>query len=155
MDYEAMTTPQLQQECKRRGLPSGRAKAELVQRLSAQDAADTDSADDDFDDDGPLVLLNDGEHAVRPGEQVTAHPDLLPPAPEPFTPQEPAAAGPSTFRSTYQTGPGGLDETTHTELRQRARQDAIEAGHTPRGDAYRVGTTADGEVYEVNVRRRS
>jgi hypothetical protein len=55
----------------------------------------------------------------------------------------------------WRLGPGGLDDATHTALRQQTRDAAIAAGHTPRGDAYRVGTTAAGEVYEVNVRRRS
>lgn len=155
MDYEQMSTPQLQAECKRRGLPSGRVKAELAARLAEADASDAGSAEYDFDDSGTLVLLDDGERVVRPGTPVTAQPDLLPPTPEQFTPQEPEPAAPSTFRRTYQTGPGGLDEATHAALRRRARQDAVEAGHAPRGDAYRVGTTADGEVYEVNVRRRS
>jgi hypothetical protein len=153
MDYEQMTTPQLQAECKRRGLPSGRVKNELVARLAEADAASEDSADDDFGD-SATVVLNDGESAVRTDVPVTAQPDLLPPAPEPFTPHEPEPAPPSTFRATWPLGPGGLDEATHATLRRQTLDAAAQAGHTPRGDAYRVGTTADGEVYEVNVRRR-
>lgn len=39
MDYDQLGTPELQQECKRRGLPSGRVKADLVQRLTDHDAS--------------------------------------------------------------------------------------------------------------------
>lgn len=154
MDYEQMTTPQLQAECKRRGLPSGRVKAELVVRLVEADAADEGSADDDFADNA-VVVLSDGEHVQRPDVTVNAQPDLLPPVPEPFEPHEPEPPAPSTFRATWRLGPGGLDDATHTDLRQKTRDAAVADGHMPRGDAYRVGTTADGEVYEINVRRRS
>lgn len=154
MDYEQMTTPQLQAECKRRGLPSGRVKAELVARLTEAGAVDEDSADDDFGS-AVEVELADGEHVIRPDVPVTAQPDLLPPAPEPFEPHEPEPAAPSTFRATWTLGPGGLDDATHTTLRQQTHDAAVAAGHTPRGGAYRVGTTADGEVYEISVRRQS
>lgn len=153
MDYEQMTTPQLQAECKRRGLPSGRVKADLIARLTEADGAGEGSADEDFDDSATVVLA-DGEEVPRPDVAVAAQPDLLPPAPEPFDTREPEPAPPSAFRATWQLGPGGLDEATHAALRQRTIDAAAAAGHSPRGDAYRVGTTADGEVYEVNVRRR-
>lgn len=143
MDYEQMTTPQLQAECKRRGLPSGRVKAELIERLAEADGQGT-----------PTVVLSDGEQVPRPDVTIAAQPDLLPPPPEPFTPREPEPAPPAVFRATWQLGPGGLDDATHAVLRQQTRDAASAAGHVPRGDAYRVGTTADGEVYEVNVRRR-
>jgi hypothetical protein len=164
MDYEAMSTPDLQRECRRRGLPSGRVKAELMQRLTEADAqSDEDGIGDagvhpgglaSATEGGVKVQLAEGECVLRPDVQVVAQPDLLPPVPEPFTPREPEPAAPSTFRRVHRTGPGGLDEATHAKFRDRTRQAAVEAGHTPRGDAYRVGTTADGEVYEINVRRR-
>jgi hypothetical protein len=156
MDYGQMTTPQLQAECKRRGLPSGRVKAELVARLTDSDAQNaTPETTEGAGADLPTVVLSDGEQVPQPDVTVAAQPDLLPPPPEPFEPHEPEPAAPSSFRCTWQAGPGGLDEATHTELRRQTRDAATAAGHTPRGDAYRVGTTADGEVYEVNVRRRS
>ncbi|MEV0220890.1 SAP domain-containing protein [Streptomyces sp. NPDC050704] len=160
MDYEQMTTPQLQAECKRRGLPSGRVKAELVERLTAADTEDeavpvAESPDVADSSDTPTVILSDGEQVPQPDVTVDAQPDLLPPAPEPFETHEPEPAAPASFRRTWLLGPGGLDEATHTQLRQQTREAAVAAGHTPRGDAYRVGTTADGEVYEINVRRRS
>lgn len=143
MDYEQMTTPELQAECKRRGLPSGRVKNELVQRLTEADGHEAST-----------VTLTDGEQVPRPDVTIDARPDLLPPQPEPFEPHEPAPATASTFRATWQPGPGGLDEATHATFRQQTRDAATAAGHSPRGDAYRVGTADDGEVYEVNVRRR-
>ncbi len=184
MDYEQMTTPQLQQECKRRGLPSGRVKAELVARLTEADATGDAGPDVDFDEggilapggvsvnlaegervlsreqvvalaaDADMVVLGDGAQVPRPDVAVDAQPDLLPPAPEPFSTREPEPAAPTVFRVTYQAGPGGLDDAAHDTFRQQTRDAATAAGHAPRGDAYRVGTTADGEVYEVNIRRR-
>lgn len=148
MDYEQMTTPQLQAECKRRGLPSGRVKTELVGRLT-----EADTVDEDFGD-SATVVLNGGEQVPRPDVAIDVQPDLLPPSPEVFVPREPEPAAPSVFRTTWQPGPGGLDEATHAAFRQQTRDAAAAAGHSPRGDAYRAGTTVDGEVYEINVRRR-
>ncbi|QQM45196.1 SAP domain-containing protein [Streptomyces liliifuscus] len=159
MDYGQMTTPQLQAECKRRGLPSGRVKAELVERLTDADAQGAPPEGTEGADvaggDMATVVLSDGEQVPQPDVTVEAQPDLLPPTPEPFDTHDPKPAAPSSFRRTWQLGPGGLDEATHAELRRQTRDAAIAAGHTTRGDAYRVGTTADGEVYEINVRRRS
>lgn len=149
MDYEQLSTRELQDECRRRGLPSGRVKAELIARLTEADTADAGSAGDDFDD-TPVEGASS-----EPVVEVTAQPDLLPPEPAPFKTTDPEPATPFVFRQTFKVGPGGLDDGTHAEFRQKTIDAAVEAGHKPRGGAYRVGTTTNGDVYEVIVRRRS
>ena len=130
-----MSTRDLQEECRRRGLPSGRVKAELVARLTDADAAEAGSADDDFADD---TLPADSTDAVDEA-----------PTPEPVQPVSALPAAPGVFRLDFQAEAGGPDEESHLAYRQATIQAAIEAGHVPRGDAYRTGTVDGREVYEV------
>lgn len=132
-----MATRDLQEECRRRGLPSGRVKAELVQRLTDADA-DAGSADDDFDD-----STAGSTHVV----DETAHPEPVQPASAP--PAEPSPPG--VFRLDFAAEAGGPDEETHLAYRQATLQAAVEAGLVPRGDAYRTGTVDGRELYEVAV----
>lgn len=130
--YEAWQIRQLQDECRRRGLPSGRSKADLVERLAADDA----------DVDGTVMAESD----VPPR-----------PAPEPMdpTPAAPATPGAAVFRMTHPAVRDGVDEATHLAYRLRTWEAAQEAGHQPRGGQFgarRVGTSPDGEVYEISVR---
>jgi hypothetical protein len=135
VDYEQMSTRELQEECRRRSLPSGRVKAELVQRLTDADTADAGSTDDDFEDD---TLPTEPADAAAP-EPASAPPVLIAPA--------------GAFRQDFEAEPGGPDEETHLAYRQATIQAAVEAGHTPRGDA-RLAATVDGRwVYEVSIRR--
>lgn len=129
-----MSTRDLQEECRRRGLPSGRVKAELVARLVEADGAEVVSADDDFDDNA---------HPADSTDAVDETAD-----PEPVSPQP---AAPGVFRLDFQAEAGGPDEEAHLAYRQATIQAAIEAGHLPRGDAYRTGTVDGREVYEVAV----
>jgi hypothetical protein len=135
VNYEQMSTRDLQEECRRRGLPSGRVKAELVQRLTDADAAETVSADDDFDDNA---------HPADSPDAVDETAD-----PEPVQPASAPPAAPGVFRLDFQAEAGGPDEESHLAYRQATIQAAIEAGHVPRGDAYRTGTVDGREVYEV------
>lgn len=125
-----MSTRELQEECRRRGLPSGRVKAELAQRLTDADA-EVVSADDDFADE----LLPAGETDAAD--------------PEPVQPVSALPATPGVFRLDFEAEAGGPDEETHLACRQATLQAASEAGYVPRGDAYRTGTVDGREVYEV------
>ena len=80
MDYDAMSTPELQQECKRRGLPSGRVKAELIARLNEHDATEA-GMEDDFADMPAVEATPDVDLLadVVVHELVTVE---VPPAPE-------------------------------------------------------------------------
>lgn len=160
MDYESMTTPQLQAECKHRGLPSARAKADLVQRLTEHDAAAADESSELVAEDGaefdpePSAEAEAGEapQADVDDFEPVAEGDSTPVrAPEPA----PAPAAPTLFRQTFPAGPEGPDEEEHLAYRQTTRQAAVEAGLVPRGDAYRTGTVDGHEVYEVRVRAAS
>jgi hypothetical protein len=133
--YDDWPIRQLQDECRSRGLQSGRAKAELVQRLLDSDMAT---------EDGLVVAESDVPAAPEPAPVVPVEP-------------EPAVSGSGTFRSTFPHVPGGVDDATHLAYRRRTYEEAVAAGHAPRGGelgAHRVGTTTDGEVYEINVRPR-
>lgn len=130
-----MSTRDLQEECRRRGLPSGRVKAELVARLVEADGAEVVSAEDDFADDVlPADSVDDADEAA---------------VPEPVQPVSAQPAAPGVFRLDFQAEAGGPDEESHLAYRQATIQAAIEAGHVPRGDAYRTGTVDGREVYEV------
>lgn len=133
-----MSTRELQEECRRRSLPSGRVKAELVQRLTDADTADAGSADDDFEAD--TLPTEPADAAVpEPAKPVSAPPAAIAPV--------------GVFRQDFEAEPGGPDEETHLAYRQATIQAAVEAGHTPRGDA-RLAATVDGRwVYEVSIRR--
>lgn len=141
MNYEQMPTRELQEECRRRGLPSGRIKAELVARLTEADEAGDGSAEDDFVDDIPQQSTPEA-----PGETVA-------------TVEEPAATPPSgavvssVFHLDFPAEPGGPHEEDHARYRQATIQAAADAGLVPRGDA-RLAATVDGRwVYEVLVRQ--
>lgn len=138
MDYESMSARQLQEECRRRGLPTARAKADMVQRLTEAGAAQP------YDDGG---VLPTGVVTVV-NETGTSEPVI--PAPDP---ESPAPAPPMTVRCTFPAGPEGPGEEEHFAYRQTTIQTAIEQGLTPRGDAYRTGTIDGYEVYEVRVRK--
>lgn len=134
-DYETWPIRQLQDECRDRGLASGRSKADLVARLQECDVASSDGL-------------------------VVAESDVPPPAAPPVVePQEPelAVPGASVFRRTFPIVPGGLDDASHLDYRRRTWEAARADGLSPLGGelgARRAGTTPDGEVYEINLRRR-
>lgn len=130
MDYEQMSTRELQEECRRRGLPSARAKADLVERLTDHDSALADE---------PAAL-----QAPAPGE---------PPASTPPGDRSHLPTAPAVQQMRFPAGPEGPDEEEHLAYRQAVIQAALAAGHTPRGDAYRVGTIDGHEVYEVRLRQ--
>ena len=142
MDYEQLTQKQLQDECRRRGLPTGRMKAEMVQRLADYDVAQADDGTDDFDE--PIAL--------PPAEAQTAN------APDGPDPEMPAPVGPSTpgvHQCRFPAKSEGPTEPEHADYRRRTLDDAVALGLNPRGDAYRTGTVDGFEVYEVRVRGRS
>jgi hypothetical protein len=134
VDYDDWSIRQLQDECRTRGLPSGRSRSDLAQRLRDNDA--------------------------KALPEVVAESDVPPqPAPVEADPQPPTPAvqGAATFRCTHpHPGQAGLDDQTHLAYRRRTNEQAVEAGHRPRGGelgAWRAGTTADGEVYEISIRQ--
>ena len=131
MDYEAMSIRELQEECRRRGLPSGRVKAELVERLTGHDA-----------DEGPS--LADGDYALSSTavREAAAEANL----------ELPEAPAPRAFRLEFPAELGGPDEEVHLACRQATVQAAIEAGLIPRGDARLAQVQGDVWVYEVSVR---
>lgn len=155
MDYESMTTPQLQAECRRRGLPTSRTKDVLVQRLRESDGTQDRPTGEGVEPAAELELSVEPEPERVVTEKV---PREAPVAPAP----EPRATGrrgwqpapPSVFRKAYPVCPGGPDEQQHATYREATLRAAVEAGHEPRGGAYRIGTTPDGEVYEINIRWR-
>lgn len=140
MDYGAWTIRQLQQECKARGLPSGRAKAELVQRLADVDAA------------GEQVLPQATQTAApeAPAEAIPS-PDTFPLS-APADPSAGLLVAPNRWRCEFPAGAEPPGEEDHLAYRQHTIQAAIDAGHTPRGDAFRTGTADGRDVYEVHVR---
>lgn len=125
-----MSVSELRVESVRRGLGTARSRADLIQRLT----------DDDADSQGDAVVI-----------EVPATPET---APVLFAEAETqSAVPPHAFRQTFTAEPGGPDEETHLAYRQATIQAAIEAGLTPRGDA-RLADTRDGMwVYEVSVRQ--
>lgn len=130
MDYEQMSTRELQEECRRRGLPSGRAKTELVERLTEHD---TEAADAPAMPQAPAP--NAPLPSVSPGDRAHSVP------------------APVVQRLQFPAGPEGPDEEEHLAYRQAVIQAALKAGRIPRGDAYRVGTAGGYEVYEVRLRQ--
>ncbi|MFM9635971.1 SAP domain-containing protein [Streptomyces turgidiscabies] len=154
MDYSEMTTPQLQTECKRRGLPSGRAKAELVERLEAADAAEADPNDTQADVE--MAVEPEPERVIN---EAWPQPERTDPKPgQPASPiaapgTDPSVAPLRAFRQTFPAAAEGPTDDEHAAFRAQTRQAAIDAGLTPRGDAHRVGTVDGHEVYEVSVRQ--
>ena len=161
MDYDAMSTPELQQECKSRGLPSGRVKAELVARLNEHDAVEP-GMEDDFDDMPAVEATPDVDLLadVVVHELVTVE---APPAPESSggpgplpghlpgpVPTEPA---PTSYRCQFLARPDGPSEAEHLDYRRRTRAAAESEGFSPRGDARRTGTMDGHEVYEISIRQ--
>jgi hypothetical protein len=144
MDYESMTARQLQEECRRRGLPTARAKADMVQRLTDADATAADGSEDDFAD-GSVP-----EAPTTAPVNDTAEPEPVTPPP---TAKPPAATPPGVVQLTFPAGPEGPDGTEHLANRQAVLQAARDAGWEPRGDAYRTGTVDGRHVYEVRVRQ--
>lgn len=139
-----MSARELQEECKRRDLPSARDKQTLVQRLTDADTAHTPTIDveADFDDPDPGI---DSTPAPKPD-----------PAPAPAGHQAPPTDGlvsPGLFRSTFSGDPDGPFEEEHLAFRQSTRQAAVDAGHEPLGDAYRIATTDGLHTYTVHVRQ--
>lgn len=153
MDYSDMSTPQLQAECKRRGLPSGRVKTELVDRLTEDDAAG--ESDRDFAD-VEMTVEPEPErvvHEVWPQPERTTPEPAAPPSPAPVIPDPAPGLPPGVFRRTFPAGHEGPNDDQHTRFRAETRQAAADAGLVPRGDAHRVGTVDGCEVYEVSVRQ--
>jgi hypothetical protein len=143
MDYESMTARQLQEECRRRGLPTARAKADMVQRLTDADAQSAAFEDDFADGSVP-------EASTAPAVNDTADP-------EPVTPvravKAPAASPPGVVHLTFPASPEGPDDAAHLANRQAVLKAARDAGWEPRGDAYRTATVGGRHVYEVRVRQ--
>lgn len=140
MDYEQMSTRELQEECRRRSLPSGRVKAELVARLTEADDAGTGSAEDDFDD-----------APEQSAPEVPA--EVLALVEDDATTQPVGAVVSSVFRKDFPAEPGGPHEEDHARYRQATIQAAIDAGLQPRGDARLAATVDDRWVYELLVRQ--
>jgi hypothetical protein len=152
VDYEAMSTPELQQECKRRGLPSGRAKADLVARLTGDDVApQVVAAEPDVDLLADVAVQDEAQSAPgRTGSVPGEGPIVVADGPAD------AAIAPATvFRLTFPASAEGPSEDEHLRYRSETTAAAVAAGHVARGDARRVGTTGGREVYEVSVRRVS
>jgi hypothetical protein len=147
-----MTTPQLQAECKRRGLPSGRVKAELVNRLTAADTEEA-GADGDFAD-VEMTVEAEPEAVVHEVVPQAAAPEAAPPEPHrPVAVSRPVPGLPPTvFQYTFPATTEGPTEAEHAAFRATTIQAAVDAGRIPRGDARRVGTVNGREVYEVSVR---
>lgn len=153
-----MPTPELQQECKRRGLPSGRAKADLVARLVENDAAGEQGADDDFADSPTVaepdvdllrdVVIHDVIPAVAPPPEVAVSPQV-----EPVLESAPEKVPPTFFRRSFPARQEGPSEQEHLDYRRLTREGALDAGLSPRGDGRRIGTVDGFEVYEVSIRR--
>lgn len=119
-----MSVQELRAESQRRGLGTARARADLIQRLTDDDAASDTPAED------------------GPADEAVPLPELAS-----------SPAGPRAFRQDFAAEAGGPDEETHLAYREATVQAAIEAGHLPRGDA-RLTATVDGRwVYEVSVRQ--
>jgi hypothetical protein len=150
VDYESMSTPELQQECKRRGLPSGRAKAELVGRLVEDDGAQLGVvAEPDTDLLADVVVHDEVPSAPgHTGDAPDADPVGILVAGAADTP-----APPAVFRLTFPAGAEGPSEDEHLRYRNETIAAATAAGHVARGDARRAGTVGGREVYEVSVRR--
>lgn len=135
-EYETWPVRQLQEACRERGLPTSRAKADMVQRLRDNDVTEPPQVEVIAESDVP--------------------PPPVPPVVEPEAPA-PAVAGAPVFRHTLPHVHGGLlDDASHLDYRRRTYEAAIAQGLQPRGGelaAHRVGTTTDGEVYEIDLRR--
>lgn len=139
-----MGVQELRAECQRRGLGTARARADLIQRLTADDAQGDAAFEDDFADSAETA--EEAASGNEPADPVDA---------ASVASAEPAIASvsPGTFRQEFQAEPGGPDEETHLACRDATRQAAIEAGYTPRGDA-RLAATVEGRwVYEILVRQ--
>lgn len=139
MDYESMTTRQLQELCRSRGVPTSRAKADMVARLTADDSL-------------PDVSLTEGEFvlsasAVRAVGAQADHHGLG------DTPNSEQLVAPGTFQMTFPATDGGPDDEEHLANRQATLQAAREAGFETRGDAHRTGTVGGQHVYVVGVRQ--
>lgn len=132
MDYEQLNTKQLQDECRSRGLPTGRVKAELVKRL----------VEDDVTGEPPVPATEDVPVTAAVPE-VTSVPKEL-------------SAAPPVYRRTFPAGREGPGEQEHLDYRLRTYEAALAAGLDPRGGplgAHRVGTVDGREVYEIRIRR--
>lgn len=142
MDYEQLTTRQLQDECKQRGLPSGRVKAELIERLTEYDAIHADAVDDfaAFEEDPPP--------SVEP--ETSSAPEQPRPMGEPLVAEPPSVPGVHQCR--FPAKSEGPSEQEHADYRAQTAAAAAGLGLAVRGDAYRTGTVDGFEVYEVRVR---
>ena len=157
MDYQSMSTPELQQECKRRGLASGRVKAELVARLGEHDVAEG-GADNDFVDTPAVEAIPDVDllRDVVVHDVVTV--DAPPPpthsdGPAPLPDPAPEGPVPTSYRCSFLARPDGPSEAEHLDYRRRTRDAAVGEGLSPRGDARRTGTVDGHEMYEISIRQ--
>lgn len=128
MDYEQMSVSELRDACQARGLGTARSRAELIQRLTHDDAGQ-----------GDAVVVD-----------ALASPETTPAL---FAEADTGSVVPQrVFRQTFDAEPGGPDEETHLAYRQATIQAAAAAGFQARGDA-RLASTRNGMwVYEVSVR---
>lgn len=151
MGYESMGLRELQAACKSRGLPSGRSKAELVQRLTEHDI--------DPPEEPELRVETEPETVAR---EVVQQPPVTTPAPTAAPPMPVVVAeppeglmAPTVYQQTFPATPDGPSEDQHAAHRRDTRQAALDAGHAPRGDARRVSTVDGQWVYEISIRRPS
>ena len=131
MDYEQMSVQELREACQARSLGTARSRAELIQRLTNNDATASEER-------------HEVVEAFVPATPETA-PSLF------LSTGEPAAV-PRVLQKEFPAEPGGPDEEVHLACRQSTVQAAIEAGLTPRGDARLAQVRGDVWVYEVSVR---
>lgn len=129
-----MSVQELRAESMRRGLGTARARADLIQRLTDDDAAGGSQQAAD-------APIREPDGTV-PGEEPTAGTVPLP-----------LATAPGVFRQFFPVEDGGPDEETHLANRQTTLWAAKEAGWQTRGDARLTGTVGDRWVYEVSVRQ--
>ncbi|MGY0062840.1 SAP domain-containing protein [Streptomyces sp. LZ34] len=151
MTYESIPIRDLQAECKRRGLPSGRAKAELVQRLTDDDAnqASTPEPDLQVEQEPETVVTEVNEQPLADtGRKPEPQPTPMPVVAEPRE----GVVAPTVFRQAFPASPEGPSEDQHDTHRRDTRQAAVDAGHTPRGDARRIATVDGHDVYEISIR---
>ena len=129
MDYAQMSVSELRDACQARGLGTARSRAELIQRLTDDDASQGDAVVVDVPvspETTPALFAEAGTRSVVPQR---------------------------VFQQTFDAEPGGPDEETHLAYRQATVQAAAAAGLQTRGDA-RLASTRDGVwVYEVSVRQ--
>ncbi|MGY6019588.1 SAP domain-containing protein [Streptomyces spinosirectus] len=151
-----MSVQELRDECTRRELATARSKAEMIQRLTDDDAAkeqqpetEDEGAAAQSEDDATALESEDDDGSAAPPADATPPAEATPAADE----QPAAALPPGVFRMDFPAEPDGPDEETHLANRQTVLAAAAGEGLTTRGDARLVSTRDDRWTYEVLVRR--